>query len=197
MENPVDSPKMRYITMASKVFAEKGYHAASLTSITDKLGVTRQALLHFFGSKAGLYTHVMKALSDRLLTSIQNVEGVTPEERLRAFFLQLSEEALTCPQDTQLLVHALLDAQETTEIWPLKPFLDALGALAHQTKRWSEASDADLFCWIYQLLGSIQHFAISQSTLKGMYGAGAFEFLKEAHQAQLEATLSDLEKTPD
>lgn len=196
MEHHTDSPRTRYITTASKVFAEKGYHAASLTSIADKLGVTKQALLHFFSSKAGLYDEVMNALSGRLLASMQNIEGASPEERLRAFFLRLSKEALRHPEDTQLVVHALLDAQPSSEIWPLKPFLDTLGALAHLTKRWSTASDAELFCWIYQLMGSIQHFAISQTTLKSMYGTGAFESLKEAHQAQLEAALADLEKTP-
>ncbi|EEA94579.1 TetR/AcrR family transcriptional regulator [Pseudovibrio sp. JE062] len=196
MDQHADSPKTRYISTASSVFAEKGYNAASLAGIADKLGVTKQALLHFFGSKAALYEEVLKALSDRLLSSIQNVEGTSPDEQLRNFFLQLSTASLEKPADTQLVLRALLDAQVSSESWPLKPFLDALGALAHKTKRWSQASDAELFCWIYQLIGSIQHFAISQVTLKGMYGTEAFDVLRETHSAQLRAALADLEKDP-
>lgn len=196
LDQHTDSPKTRYISTASSVFAEKGYNAASLAGIAHKLGVTKQALLHFFGSKAALYEEVLKALSDRLLSSIQNVEGTSPEEQLHNFFLQLSTGSLEKPADTQLVLRALLDAQASSENWPLKPFLDALGALAHKTKRWSQASDAELFCWIYQLIGSIQHFAISQVTLKGMYGAEAFDVLRETHSAQLRAALADLEKKP-
>ncbi|KZL25993.1 HTH-type transcriptional regulator BetI [Pseudovibrio sp. WM33] len=196
LDQHAESPRTRYITTASAVFAQKGYHAASLAGIADRLGVTKQALLHFFGSKARLYEEVLSALSDRLLRSIENVEGTTPETKLRTFFLQLSEDALCNVEDTQLVARALLDAQTTSENWPMKPFLDALGALAHKTKRWSKASDAELFCWIYRHIGSIQHFAISQTTLKGMYGKEAFDVLKETHQAQLRAALADLEKDP-
>ncbi|MGH0002381.1 TetR/AcrR family transcriptional regulator [Pseudovibrio ascidiaceicola] len=196
MDQYADSPRTRYITAASAVFAHKGYHAASLAGIADQLGVTKQALLHFFGSKVVLYEEVLSALSDRLLSSIENVEGTTPEVKLRTFFLRLSEDALGNVEDTQLVARALLDAQTTSENWPMKPFLDALGALAHKTKRWSKASDTELFCWIYQHIGSIQHFAISQTTLRGMYGAEAFDVLKETHQAQLRATLADLENDP-
>ncbi|SFU08849.1 transcriptional regulator, TetR family [Pseudovibrio denitrificans] len=196
MDQHADSPKTRYISTASSVFAEKGYNAASLADIANQLDVTKQALLHFFGSKAALYEEVLKALSDRLLSSIQNVEGTSPEEHLRNFFLQLSTTSLKKPADTQLVLRALLDAQASSGNWPLKPFLDALGALAHKTKRWSQASDAELFCWIYQLIGSIQHFAISQVTLKGMYGAEAFDVLRETHSAQLRTALADLEKKP-
>ncbi|WP_109314934.1 TetR/AcrR family transcriptional regulator [Pseudovibrio ascidiaceicola] len=196
MDQHTDSPRTRYITAASAVFAHKGYHAASLAGIADQLGVTKQALLHFFGSKVVLYEEVLSALSDRLLSSIENVEGTTPEVKLRTFFLHLSQDALCNVEDTQLVARALLDAQTTSENWPMKPFLDALGALAHKTKRWSKASDAELFCWIYQHIGSIQHFAISQTTLRGMYGAEAFNVLKETHQAQLRATLADLENDP-
>ncbi|AEV36512.1 transcriptional regulator, TetR family [Pseudovibrio sp. FO-BEG1] len=196
MDQHTDNPKTRYISTATSVFAEKGYNAASLADVANQLGVTKQALLHFFGSKAALYEEVLKALSNRLLSSIQNVEGASPEEQLRSFFLQLSTASLEKPADTQLVLRALLDAQVSSESWPLKPFLDALGALAHKTKRWSQASDAELFCWIYQLIGSIQHFAISQVTLKGMYGAEAFDVLRETHSAQLRAALADLEKDP-
>lgn len=196
MDQHTDSPRTRYITAASAVFAHKGYHAASLAGVADQLGVTKQALLHFFGSKVVLYEEVLSALSDRLLSSIENVEGTTPEAKLRTFFLHLSQDALCNVEDTQLVARALLDAQTTSENWPMKPFLDALGALAHKTKRWSKASDAELFCWIYQHIGSIQHFAISQTTLRGMYGAEAFNVLKETHQAQLRAALADLENDP-
>lgn len=122
MDQHADSPKTRYISTASSVFAEKGYNAASLADIANQLDVTKQALLHFFGSKAALYEEVLKALSDRLLSSIQNVEGTSPEEHLRNFFLQLSTTSLKKPADTQLVLRALLDAQASSGNWPLKHF---------------------------------------------------------------------------
>ncbi len=196
MNDYIDNPKSRYIVTATEVFAQKGYNAASLSSIADKLNVTKQALLHFFGSKAKLYEEVLKALAKRLLASIKAAQGTLPEERLHNFFLYLFEESLANPDDTQLILRALLDAQTTSQTWPLKSFLEALETLARETTRWSDADQAEVFCWIYQLIGLVQHFVVSQNALKGMYGEQVFAVLAKAHKARLVTTLAELEIEP-
>ncbi|MFD7262363.1 TetR family transcriptional regulator [Streptomyces sp. NPDC059874] len=47
------------LNVALEVFAERGYHRASLAVIADRVGLTQQGVLHYFGSKEGLLQAVL------------------------------------------------------------------------------------------------------------------------------------------
>ncbi len=55
--NPI--PRARLIAVARAVFAEKGYHAATLDDIANAVGIRRASLLHRFDDKFGLYSAVL------------------------------------------------------------------------------------------------------------------------------------------
>ncbi|MBE1297894.1 MAG: TetR family transcriptional regulator [Rhodobacteraceae bacterium] len=166
----------RYVKLASRHFAERGYTGVSLAAIAREAKVTKQALLHFFGTKERLYAAVLSALATRLCTEIDELPGERAEDRLMHYFERQGVGSL---QDARLVIRALLESDETAKIWPLKPYLDKLVVLALQTERWQGAAQEEVLAGLYQLIGASQYFSISTPTLSGMYGTGAMEALHQ------------------
>ncbi len=61
---------------AGRVFAEHGYHRATLEDVTAAAGVSKGALYHYFPSKEQLF---LALLEDRLGAGISEVEAVVAE----------------------------------------------------------------------------------------------------------------------
>src|SRR3954453_15101901 len=73
------------IAAAEEMFAERGYRAASMDEIAERVGVSKPMLYEYFGSKEGLLVacirQVRMELRDRTAESVIGAE--TPEEALR------------------------------------------------------------------------------------------------------------------
>ena len=52
-----------YLDAAEALFAERGFYGVSIAAIAEQLGLTKQALLHHFKSKAQLYGDVLHRIS--------------------------------------------------------------------------------------------------------------------------------------
>lgn len=165
------TPKDRYISIATATFAEQGFHGASLADLAKNAGVSKQALLHFFPRKEKLYIAVLNALAERLCAEIASVSGETAEDRLRRYFEAHVSASFENNDDARLVVRALLDAQETASIWPLRSYLDRLIALGRETERWRDAGDDQILASFYAVIGVAQYVAISDKTLRGLYGS--------------------------
>jgi AcrR family transcriptional regulator len=48
------------VSAAAQVFAERGYHAGSLRSIADRVGISSASLVQYFGTKEGLLAAVLE-----------------------------------------------------------------------------------------------------------------------------------------
>ena len=57
----------RFIEVALQLFSEKGFYGASMDGIAREVGLTKQALIHHFGSKEKLYGAVLGRISEALL----------------------------------------------------------------------------------------------------------------------------------
>jgi AcrR family transcriptional regulator len=66
------------------MFAEHGYHAASLAQIADAAGVSKPVVYDHFASKAELHLELLARECDRLL-GLTNA-ATTPEGAIEAFF---------------------------------------------------------------------------------------------------------------
>ena len=176
-------PRDRYLAIAARQFADHGFHGVSLSALARDAGVSKQALLHYFGTKERIYAEVLAALSNRLVQEVEAAPGDTPAARLIAYFDGCASGGLTDHGDVRLVVRALLDSDAAARTWPLKPYLDALTALARQTPRWQGAGEGAALAGIYQLIGAMQYGAISEPTLSGMYG--------QAVQQEIRTRLAD------
>ena len=74
--------KTQFLDVAKKLFAQKGFYGVSIASISGELGFTKQALLHHFGSKEGLYGAVLEGISRRFLEALEegpdSLQGASP-----------------------------------------------------------------------------------------------------------------------
>ena len=73
------------MSVAEQVFAERGYVAASMDEIADRVGVSKPMLYEYFGSKEGLLVACIRQARAELLrvTSEAAVAAGTPEAMLR------------------------------------------------------------------------------------------------------------------
>lgn len=73
------------MSVAEEVFAERGFVAASMDEIADRVGVSKPMLYEYFGSKEGLLAACIRQARAELLrvTSKAAVEAPTPEEKMR------------------------------------------------------------------------------------------------------------------
>jgi len=74
------------LEVATRVFAQRGYDAASIEEIAEGAGISRPMVYAYFGSKEGLYAACIQHAGARLLKLINVAASadVTPEEQLWA-----------------------------------------------------------------------------------------------------------------
>jgi AcrR family transcriptional regulator len=166
-----NDPRSDYIAVATSAFAAHGFHGVSLAALAKEAGVTKQALLHFFGTKERLYGDVLTALANRLCAEIEDAASPDPAQHLRAYFLHLSHAARSDARDARLVVRALLDSDAAARHWPLRPYLDRLIALIQSVPGRAETPSETALAWSYQIIGAVQYLAISAPTVAGIYGA--------------------------
>jgi AcrR family transcriptional regulator len=87
--------EQQMLEAADRVFARRGYQAASMDEIAAEVGITKPMLYAYFGSKEGLYlASVQRAgemLADRLRESAAGGPAARLEAGLRAFFSFVDE----------------------------------------------------------------------------------------------------------
>lgn len=179
----------RLLDQAEPLFAERGFYGVSIAAIANELGLTKQALLHHFGSKEKLYGEVLKRISVRFEAIEASPVLEDPAERLTQYLLSLRMQDGTSPDATRILMRELLDNKrrvDTAGTWYLKPFLEQLIAMVQAIPNWQSASDAEALAMVYQLLGAINYFGISQPTLTGIFGDSGYKALARAFPEQLE-----------
>ena len=168
--------RQRLLDIAEQLFAERGFYGVSIAAIASEMSLTKQGLLHYFNSKEKLYGAIVQRISDDFQDhqreALQASED--PAERLEKFYAALAEPTETNVQRTRLLMRELLDNNERAakaENWYLRPFLDRLISMVKDVNKSEKLSDAEALAYGYQLLGAVNYFLISTSTLKAMYGA--------------------------
>jgi AcrR family transcriptional regulator len=192
-----DDRRQEFVDVATELFAEKGFEGTSIAAIADRLGLTKQALLHYFGSKEKLYGIVLEAISERAMLKLveDQLDTMTPEERLITFFVGYCENGLHDSTDVRLIVRELSDNGRRAEAagrWYLKPFLQELAAMVQDTSRWRNATQEEALAVAYQVLGAISYFAISGPTLAGMFGHDKLDLMRARYAEQIRETVRRL-----
>jgi len=174
MTQTSDTPA-RLIDAATRQFAARGYPGVSIASVAQELGLTKQALLHHFGTKDRLYEAVLDRLGDRIMAALGDTGDIVKA------FDHLLDHAGANPDDAALIARELLDhaaRAETGRQWFLIPFLNRLTALARGAR--PDFTDAEALAEVYAHLGALLTYVVSEPTLRGIYGKKA---LRELHAA--------------
>lgn len=178
-----EATKTLFLEVAKKLFAQNGFYGVSIAAISAELGMTKQALLHHFGSKERLYGTVLEGISERFLETLE-AGPESLQDAVRRLFEHMSQER----DDARIVMRELLDNTERAERsrkWYLRPFLDHLLKLGRKNPNWSEESDAEIFGRIYQLVGAVNYWVISGPTLGRMYGPETMQDITDAFPGTL------------
>ncbi len=178
------------LQVARRHFAQKGFSGTSIAGIAAELGLSKQALLHHFGTKKKLYGEVLKDISARYVTRIfqTQVEISDPRLLLEELMIDQLNAQSDDKEDAQVVTRELMDNQSRAEHatqWYLKPFLDALVAIVKRIPGQEELTHPEALAIVYQFLGAINYIVMSEPTLTQMFGKEAFDELCEAYPAQL------------
>ena len=81
-----DNTRRRILQAAGPIFAEQGFHVATIKQITDAAKANVAAVNYHFGSKRKLYLEVLRlALPDIRGVFSHTIPGSSPKEELRLF----------------------------------------------------------------------------------------------------------------
>lgn len=184
--------RSRFIKVARRHFAETGFDGTSIAAIADDVGLTKQALLHHFGSKEKLYGEVLRQIAESVTQELNELAAAKkdPYEALETLLVERIAGQLAESESTRILIRELLDNRnraQTARTWYLKPYLDGLIALVKANPATAHLSDAQALVAVYQLIGAVNYLVISEPTLSRMYGKRRFDEMKRAHTDGLRA----------
>ena len=182
---------------ATRLFAAKGFYGASLANIADELGLTKQALLHYFGRKEKLYAEVLGRISDRMLALVDAARSSheRPEDQLQAAVLAMYDRSLATPVETRIIVRELLDSERRAQevrSWYLRPFLDALVEIVRAIPGGNRLDHGEALARVYPLLGAMSYFIVSDVVLKQMYGEAIFRHMQQGYPDEINKQVQGL-----
>jgi len=185
----------KFISVATVHFAERGFYGTSIADISEQLGLSKQALLHHFGSKEKLYSEVLKQISDDLMKSLNaTIARVDdPNKRVEEVFSAILATTSKNREATQLLVRELLDNKrraEGAQIWHLNSFLELLFEVLQGDQRSKNMSKITALAIIYQILGAMHYFLISGPTLTQIFGNDTYETLEQNYETEIKKLVS-------
>ncbi len=199
--SPGEDTRAAFLRAATRLFAERGFYGTSIAAIAQELGLTKQALIHHFGSKERLYGEVLQQIADELVATLIEAtsDNADAEAQLEQLFLRLHENRKTHPEQTQLLMRELLDNRpraDRAEAWYLKSLLKGLVALVRRVPGWESSSEAEALSAAYQILGAISYYAVSEPTLTRIFGKPTYAALEEAFPLQLRTLIRACLESP-
>ncbi len=192
---PSNETRARVLESALLLFAERGFYGTSIASIVKELGLTKQALLHYFPTKEKLYGEVLRGISegfaglDESAKDDARKKGGDPEQQVVCYFAALHDYCLANGPQTALLLRELLDNRPRAEnvgTWYLTEFLRTIIAMVKAVPGWEKASDMQALALAYIWLGAINYHAMSAPTLTGIFGEAQIGEMSKGYPAQLE-----------
>jgi len=173
-EAVVSDTRKAFLRAARRLFAERGFYGTSIAQVAEELGLTKQALLHHFGSKERLYGEVLAQMAAGLSRVVERARATDPdpERQLEELLLSLYRNMFDHPEDTQLLMRELLDNRSRAphaHSWYLKDFLAAIVAMVRKAPAGRSLSERGALARAYLVLGAINYVVVSEPTLRQMY----------------------------
>jgi TetR/AcrR family transcriptional regulator len=101
----------RIIKAAEEVFAEFGYNGATVDTIAERAGLSKQNMLYYFASKQLLYQHVLGAILDVWIDSMALLEqpGKDPAAKLESYIRRKIELSRTRPNGSKVFATEIIN----------------------------------------------------------------------------------------
>jgi TetR/AcrR family transcriptional regulator len=122
----------RILDAAEEVFAERGFDAASLGDVADRVGIRPQAIYNHFSGKRELYAAVLERLLDPFLALLEDAAATGGTQGAQALTRDVAFHARN-PHLARILQYATLGGGEPLELiqkrW-YRPFFERALLLA-------------------------------------------------------------------
>lgn len=99
-----DRKQQRVLAAAASVFAERGFHKASVRDVVAAAGISLAGLYHYFPSKADLLYEITARAFDSLLARLDAAPAGPPRQRLTTFVRNHLSFFLSRPHEMKVLV---------------------------------------------------------------------------------------------
>lgn len=108
---PIEKKEL-ILRISMEEFGEKGYHKASTDTITQRAGISKGILFHYFKNKKGLFLYLVEYTRDllekKVVLEMKMVEESDYFERLKKIMLIKYSVGLNYPTETEFATKALL-----------------------------------------------------------------------------------------
>jgi len=179
----------RVLDVAEELFAEKGFKAASLGDVAQRVGIRSPSLYNHFRNKEALYLAVLERLIERFVAPLLELqEGPLSRERIRDWQVRMVRMHVTNPNLARLLQHEALCDGPGTELISERLLKPSVRRSASAAGAAADASPARLLPWIVM---GFNNLVMSYVTMAPLYrGAFGIDPLSpEATERQVEFVL--------
>jgi AcrR family transcriptional regulator len=164
--------------------------------VAEELGLTKQALIHHFGTKERLYAEVLARMAEGLASEMRRATAAAPDPlaQLEGLFLKVLTNAHEHFEDTLLLMREVLDNRPRAghaHRWPLTDYLGSIVAIARRAPGAAGLSDIEALTRVYALFGAINYFAVSGPTLRNMYGEAGYAAMRAGYPGEVSRMVRD------
>lgn len=157
------------VMAALKIFAEKGFEAATTRSICELAGANISAIRYYFGDKAGLYraAYTEPMCDAPCHSNIDTFSNMPLPEALRLFFREFLEPLKKGEELRLAMKLRFREMIEPTGVWQeeidaeIKPQHEALVLMLKQRFGLAEVDD-DLQRLTFSIIGMAVHFYVGQ-----------------------------------
>jgi TetR/AcrR family transcriptional regulator len=159
----------RVLDVAEQLFAEKGFQAASLGDVAERVGIRSPSLYNHFRNKEALYQSVLARLLEKFHLPLRElVQGEVTRERIRRWQARLVRMHIENPNLARLLQHEALSGGPGSEMIIEKLFkpLIATSATAADPDAAPNEARARLLPWIVMGFNNI---VMSYVTMAPLY----------------------------
>ncbi len=103
--------KQRIMKAAEKLFADKGFHATSISDITDAADVGRALIYYYFKDKRDLFDSILRADAERMVSLAEEAYATeqTALPRLRRFLVMFRQQHIDHPDSARIAMRARIE----------------------------------------------------------------------------------------
>jgi AcrR family transcriptional regulator len=171
-EKEMHDARSRLVLAALRLFAEKGFEAATTREICEAAGANISAIRYYFGDKAGLYRVVFTEPmgETKCHTNIATYSDLPLTEALGRFFKEFLEPLKKGEEIRLVMKLHFREMIEPTGVWQqeidaeIKPQHEALVAM-FKKHLGLQRIDADVHRLAFAIIGMAVHFYVGQEVV--------------------------------
>ncbi len=163
--------EQRILTAAEDVFAQYGFHGASINSIAELTGLTKQNLLYYFPSKEVLYQKVLENILNLWIDKMALLaqRGDDPKTMISSYIRGKMEISKTHPNGSKVFANEIINGAPRLKDYIASHLLPQLEADVQLIRTWikeEKMDPVDPYHLFFMIWASTQTYADFSSQIE-------------------------------